>query len=89
MASDLNNIRNGKVPVVGITYPNCQGQEDVIRHAYRRGGDLDPRLTGYFECHGTGTPVGDPIEVNAVANAMNNQRKQGEDPLWIGAVSCE
>ena len=73
---------------MGITYPNCQGQEDVIRHAYRRGGNLDPRLTGYFECHGTGTPVGDPIEVNAVANAMNDERNRDQDPLLIGAVSC-
>ena len=59
----------------------------MIRHAYRRGGNLDPRLTGYFECHGTGTPVGDPIEVNAVANAMNDHRQPEEAPLWIGAVS--
>ncbi|KAL2802399.1 KR domain-containing protein [Aspergillus granulosus] len=82
---------NGKVPTVGITYPNKDGQAEVIRHAYRRGGDLDPRLTGYFEIHGTGTPVGDPIEVHAVAQAMN---KEGvprtadpfTDALWIGAV---
>ena len=73
--------------MVGITYPNRQGQEDVIRHAYSRGGNLDPRLTGYFECHGTGTPVGDPIEVNAVANAMNDARNHDQEPLWIGAAS--
>ncbi|ORY03478.1 hypothetical protein BCR34DRAFT_492333 [Clohesyomyces aquaticus] len=82
---------NGKVPNVGITYPNREGQAQVIRHAYQRGGDLDPRFTGYFEVHGTGTPVGDPIEVHAVSQAMN---KEGTlrttdpytDSLWIGAV---
>ncbi|TVY54903.1 Reducing polyketide synthase DEP5 [Lachnellula cervina] len=77
---------NGKVPAVGITYPNRDGQADVIGHAYQRGGDLDPRLTGYFECHGTGTAIGDPIEVEAVSIAMNQSRKPEEDPLWIGAV---
>lgn len=77
---------NGKVPAVGITHPNREGQADVIAHAYKRGGDLDPRLTGYFECHGTGTGIGDPLEVNAVSMAMNKNRKPGEEPLWIGAV---
>lgn len=78
---------NGKVPAVGITHPNLEGQRAVISHAYARGGDLDPRLTGYFECHGTGTAVGDPLEVHAVAKAMNENRLPGSDPLWIGAVS--
>lgn len=78
---------NGKVPAVGITHPNREGQADVISQAYKRGGDLDPRLTGYFECHGTGTAIGDPLEVRAVSMAMNKERDPAEDdPLWIGAV---
>ncbi|KAI0132735.1 KR domain-containing protein [Xylariales sp. AK1849] len=77
---------NGKVPAVGITYPNRDGQANVIAHAYERGGDLDPRLTGYFETHGTGTAIGDPIEVEAVSIAMNKNRQPGDEPLWIGAV---
>ncbi|KAK8102439.1 KR domain-containing protein [Apiospora sp. TS-2023a] len=77
---------NGKVPNVGITHPNLEGQVQVIRHAYQRGGDLDPRLTGFFECHGTGTGIGDPLEVHAVAQAMNVKGAQGIEPLWIGAV---
>ncbi|KAL8921987.1 MAG: hypothetical protein Q9208_005441 [Pyrenodesmia sp. 3 TL-2023] len=77
---------NGKVPAVGITHPNRDGQADVIRHAYQRGGNLDPRLTGYFECHGTGTGVGDPLEVHAVSLAMNESRSDTEAPLTVGAV---
>ncbi|KAH8698986.1 putative polyketide synthase [Talaromyces proteolyticus] len=77
---------NGKVPGVGITHPNLAGQEAVIRAAYSRGGNLDPKLTAYFECHGTGTPIGDPLEVHAVANAMNADRSIDEPPLAIGAV---
>jgi len=83
-SSATNN--NGKVAGVGITHPNREGQVEVIRHAYSRGGNLDPRLTGYFECHGTGTAVGDPLEVHAVALAMNQRREPGEGPLMVGAV---
>lgn len=79
-------ISNGKAPAVGITHPNLEGQVDVIKHAYSRGGNLDPRLTGYFECHGTGTPIGDPLEVHAVAKAMSYVRESQSEPLWIGAV---
>ncbi|KAL4749621.1 hypothetical protein BDW72DRAFT_194652 [Aspergillus terricola var. indicus] len=83
-SSATNN--NGKVPGAGITHPSFSGQMAVIRHAYERGGHLDPRLTGYFECHGTGTAVGDPLEVHAVANAMNDKRQTEDGPLRIGAV---
>ncbi|CAH0024877.1 unnamed protein product [Clonostachys rhizophaga] len=83
-SSATNN--NGKVPAVGITHPNRDGQAEVISHAYYRGGNLDPRMTGFFECHGTGTAVGDPLEVNAVSIAMNQQRTSSQDPLMIGAV---
>jgi acyl transferase domain-containing protein/NADPH:quinone reductase-like Zn-dependent oxidoreductase len=77
---------NGKVPAAGITHPNRNGQAAVIAAAYKRGGNLNPLLTGYFECHGTGTSVGDPLEVHAVALAMNKDREPGEKPLLIGAV---
>ncbi|KAK2024712.1 fatty acid synthase [Colletotrichum zoysiae] len=83
-SSATNN--NGKVPAVGITHPNRDGQVEVIRHAYHRGGNLDPCLTGFFECHGTGTAIGDPLEVHAVSLAMNDERTDKGKPLLIGAV---
>ena len=70
---------------MGITHPSVKGQERVVRAAYKRA-NLDPDKTAYLECHGTGTPVGDPIEVNAVSNAMNDTRS-GDKPLLVGAVS--
>lgn len=75
---------NGKVPGYGLTFPNVKGQENVIRAAYSRA-NLDPNQTAYFECHGTGTSVGDPIEVRAVSRAMNDSRSP-DKPLIIGAV---
>ena len=69
---------------MGITHPSVRGQERVMRAAYARA-NLDPSRTAYLECHGTGTPVGDPIEVKAVSNAMNDTRSS-QDPLLIGSV---
>ncbi|CAG8380102.1 unnamed protein product [Penicillium salamii] len=73
---------NGKSP--GISHPSAQDQEMVIRQAYASAG-LDLNQTGYFECHGTGTPVGDPLEVSAIGNVFGNVRT-AEDPLLMGSV---
>lgn len=72
---------NGKT--AGISHPSSEGQEALIRHAYQSTG-LSPNQTGYVECHGTGTPVGDPLEVAAVSRAFSTPRN--EDPLLIGSV---
>ncbi|KAF2135262.1 uncharacterized protein K452DRAFT_303672 [Aplosporella prunicola CBS 121167] len=68
----------------GITHPDPQGQASNIMRAYDRAA-LDPAETSYFECHGTGTPVGDPIEVEAVGNVFAGGRS-AKAPLHIGAV---
>ncbi|RFU27489.1 hypothetical protein B7463_g8851, partial [Scytalidium lignicola] len=71
---------NGKTP--GITLPSSEGQEAVIRKAYAKAG-LDFSNTAYVECHGTGTPVGDPIEVEGLSRVFSNRIG---DPLLIGSV---
>jgi acyl transferase domain-containing protein/NADPH:quinone reductase-like Zn-dependent oxidoreductase len=76
---------NGKTP--GITLPSSKEQETVIRKAYARAG-LTYDETSYVECHGTGTPVGDPIEVEGVSQVFGqclpvSKRRQ---PLLIGSV---
>ncbi|KAL7625333.1 hypothetical protein AAE478_004549 [Parahypoxylon ruwenzoriense] len=75
---------NGKVEGMGITHPSVKGQERVVRMAYEKA-ELDPNLTAYAELHGTGTPVGDPIEVRAISRAMNDTRPL-DKPLLIGAL---
>ncbi|KAI1356404.1 hypothetical protein F5Y01DRAFT_309815 [Xylaria sp. FL0043] len=69
----------------GITHPSPEGQEACIRRAYERAGGLDMSLTGYFECHGTGTPVGDPIEVSAIGKVFADTRSSS-NPLLIGSI---
>ena len=68
----------------GISHPGKAEQEIVIRKAYANA-KLDFRDTGYFEVHGTGTPVGDPLEVSAVGNVFA-QGRTPEKPLLLGAV---
>nr|P9WET0.1 RecName: Full=Polyketide synthase-like protein Preu9 [Preussia isomera]UNY67721.1 polyketide synthase Preu9 [Preussia isomera] len=69
----------------GITRPSASGQEAVIREAYRNAGRLSFKDTGYFECHGTGTYVGDPIEVAAVGRVFASDRNDSA-PLLVGSV---
>ncbi|WP_375481269.1 type I polyketide synthase, partial [uncultured Mycobacterium sp.] len=67
-----------------ITVPDAEAQAAAITTALRRAG-VHPNEVGYVEAHGTGTPVGDPIEVQALANALASQRP-ATNPLLIGSV---
>lgn len=77
---------NGKTG--GITRPSAKGQEDAIRKAFENAGNLPLEDTTFFECHGTGTPAGDPLEVAAVGNVFASSRKSDapEDRLLIGSI---
>ncbi|UNK15975.1 SDR family NAD(P)-dependent oxidoreductase [Paenibacillus sp. N3/727] len=54
---------------VGITAPNAEAQEAVIVDAWKQAG-IDPETIGYIETHGTGTKLGDPIEVEGLKRAF-------------------
>jgi len=53
----------------GITAPNPQAQTRLIRDVHHRFG-IDPASIGMVECHGTGTPLGDPIEIEGLTDAF-------------------
>ncbi len=57
----------------GISVPNPQAQETLIRQVCAKG-DVDPRAIRYFEAHGTGTAVGDPIEAQALGAVVGKNR---------------
>ncbi|HEY1111036.1 MAG TPA: type I polyketide synthase, partial [Opitutaceae bacterium] len=61
-----NNDGGGKV---GFTAPSATGEEDVCAQALARAGFSADTVT-FMEGHGTGTPLGDPIEVNALSAAF-------------------
>lgn len=52
----------------GYTAPSVAGQSEAIRRAYERSG-IAPETIGYVETHGTGTALGDPIEIQALKDA--------------------
>ncbi|KAI9838887.1 MAG: hypothetical protein M1819_004095 [Sarea resinae] len=69
----------------GITHPSPSAQEAAMRLAYARAGNINPDMTGYYECHGTGTPVGDPLELSGISKVFSSGRTL-EKPLLIGSV---
>ena len=53
----------------GYTVPNVRQQADVITNVYDRTG-IDPRTVNYIEAHGTGTALGDPIEISSLTKVF-------------------
>ena len=68
----------------GLTVPSEPAQEGVIEEALLRAG-VAPHEVDYLEAHGTGTEVGDPIELNAAAKVYGRGR-QPDHPLLVGSV---
>ena len=68
----------------GLTVPNGGAQQQVIATALRRAG-VDAADVDYLEAHGTGTSLGDPIEVQA-AGAVFGDGRDANRPLLIGSV---
>ena len=64
LSSAVNNDGNRKV---GYTAPSVAGQQAVIEEALMLAA-IDDRQIGYIETHGTGTPLGDAIEIEALRN---------------------
>lgn len=60
---------------VGYTAPGIQGQVEVIRAAQLVAG-IEPDTIGYIEAHGTGTSLGDPIEIAALTRAFRTRTKR-------------
>ncbi|MGG4192044.1 Ketoacyl-synthetase C-terminal extension [Paenibacillus sp. cl6col] len=61
----------------GITAPNAEAQEELIVDAWNKAG-IHPETISYIEAHGTGTKLGDPIEVEGIQRAFQRytDRKQ-------------
>jgi acyl transferase domain-containing protein/acetyltransferase-like isoleucine patch superfamily enzyme len=77
----------------GMTAPNPAAQERLLRSAYK---NIDSREVRYIEAHGTGTRLGDPIELEALGRVLGNGGHKGGDssgphretPLFVGSVKA-
>lgn len=78
-SSAINNDGDRKV---GYTAPSIKGQAECIKLAHQVA-DVDPNTITYIEAHGTGTKLGDPIEIEALNKAFNYNK---EHSCAIGSV---
>lgn len=73
--------QNGRRSQV-ITAPHPEAQEEVIAAACHDA-RIRPQDIAYVECHGTGTKIGDPIEIAAIKNTIARDRR---DTCYVGSV---
>ncbi|MEU1192224.1 SDR family NAD(P)-dependent oxidoreductase [Streptomyces sp. NPDC005859] len=74
---------NSDGSTTGLALPSAQAQAALLERVYAQAG-VSPDDLSYLEAHGTGTPVGDPIECDAIGRALGTRRTIG--PLPIGSV---
>lgn len=75
----MNNDGSRKV---GFTAPSVEGQAEVLKNAYENA-EIDPNTVGYIEAHGTGTKMGDPIEMEALSQVFKSDKPMS---IPIGSV---
>ncbi len=81
LGSAINNDGHGSGLLVA---PSGDGQTTMLRDAYRDANIL-PSQVGYIEAHGTGTPVGDPVELQALSEVLREGRP-ADQPCAVGSV---
>ncbi len=86
----LASIRGGSVNQDGrsggLTVPSGAAQQSLLREALSNAG-IDPGQVGYLETHGTGTSLGDPIEVNSIG-AVFGAAHDSQHPLFLGSLKA-
>ncbi|WP_342373525.1 SDR family NAD(P)-dependent oxidoreductase [Propioniciclava soli] len=75
LALVVGNAVNQDGRSAGFTAPSAASQAACIREALQRGG-VRPGDVQFVECHGTGTPLGDPIEVEALASVYGDRAER-------------
>lgn len=81
-ASALNNDGATKMTYAA---PTAAGQADVIAEAHAIA-EIDASTISYIETHGTGTPLGDPIEIEGLRQAFAISEDERPGPCYVGSV---
>lgn len=82
--SAINNDGNGKI---GYTAPSAVGQARAISMTHAVA-DIDPSTIEFIEAHGTGTKLGDPIEIEGLTQAFNENGKVDKEYCAISSVKA-
>lgn len=72
-------------PSGGLTVPNGPSQVKVIKSALKNA-SIDPSDIGYIEAHGTGTALGDPIEMSAIDKVFGGTSSNRKYPLRVSSI---
>ena len=80
--SALNNDGSTKM---NYAAPTAAGQAEVIAEAHAVA-EVDASTISYVESHGTGTPLGDPIEIEGLRQAFSISEEERPGPCYIGSV---
>jgi acyl transferase domain-containing protein len=80
-----SNVNHGG-PGSGLTIPNGEAQAELLADSLKRSG-LSQDAISYIEAHGTGTALGDPIEIRALASVYGSASRN--KPLYIGSVKSQ
>ena len=80
--SALNNDGSTKM---NYAAPNAAGQAEVIAEAHAVA-EVDASTISYIETHGTGTPLGDPIEIEGLRQAFSFSTEDRQGPCYVGSV---
>ena len=72
--------QDGRTP--GITKPSTRAQQRLIQETYKNA-KLSMQYTRFFEAHGTGTAVGDPIETTAIGAAFKDSNGISRDAIFV------
>ena len=78
-------LNNDGASKVGYTAPSVEGQMEAIALAQAIA-EVDPRSISYIEAHGTGTPLGDPIEIDALTRAFRLGGAEDNQFCRIGSL---
>lgn len=72
---------------ISLTAPNVKAQSELLINAYSKA-NINPESISYIETHGTGTPLGDPVEIDGLKQAFNTllPSKYQEHQIGIGSV---
>ena len=68
-------VRNDGKSKLSYTAPSAAGQVITMKDAYESAG-IDPKTVTYIEAHGTGTKLGDPIEIDSLSQVFASSSKQ-------------
>ncbi|KAF0866050.1 type I polyketide synthase [Pseudomonas sp. LD120] len=83
VATIIGSAENHGGHANSLTAPNPRAQADLIKQACR---GIDINSIGYIEVHGTGTRLGDPIEISGLKQAFAELGASGEQRCYLGSV---